>query len=388
VRDLIMRTPSHDIDLTMDGDMDQFIAKISKTKKLVKIIKHPRFKTATIFTSDGYAIDLSTTRREYYEHPGALPVVQNGSLRMDLYRRDFTINSLAISLNSANFGELMDFYRGYQDIKDGFVRVLHNLSFVEDPTRTFRAVRFETRLGFKMSKMTAGFLEGAVRNNFLTSIDRRRLLHELKLILSEDDPSLAIKRLDDFKLLPYIHPKIALRSDSFELFTKVRRMRDWLVLTFPEKTNLAWLVYLLALTAGLKPQVLGELSQSLGLKKKESSILLQERSQADNILADYKGKKHVLKPSEAYSLFSDLSWPTIIFIMAKTSNEELSKAGVLFLTAYRLVRPLCSGRDIMAAGVPHGPKVKEMAEKLRLARLDGVVKTREDELKLIGESLR
>ena len=202
------------------------MAIIADSHKVTKIIRQPRFKTATVETAEGFVVDISTTRREYYEHPGALPVVQTGSLRMDLYRRDFTINSLAISLNNANFGELMDFYRGYQDIKDGYIRVLHNLSFVEDPTRAFRAVRFESRLGFKISKMTASLLEGAVKNNFLTSIDRRRLLNEIKLILSEDDPGPSIKLLNDFKLLPYIHPKCVLNQAHAKLFNRVRRVRD------------------------------------------------------------------------------------------------------------------------------------------------------------------
>ncbi|MDR1920178.1 MAG: CBS domain-containing protein [Candidatus Adiutrix sp.] len=385
VRDLIMRKSCHDIDLTMDGDIDAFVQLVARIRKVVKVARHPRFKTATLITADGYTLDLSTTRREYYEHPGALPVVQNSSLRMDLYRRDFTINSLAMALNGGAFGELTDFYRGYQDIKEGFIRVLHNLSFVEDPTRAFRAVRFEARLGFRISKMTATLLEGAVANNFLASLDRRRLLHELKLILSEDDPGPAIKRLGDFGLLAYIHPGIVLRADHPRLFTRVRRVRDWLTLTFPEKLDLAWLVYLMALTDQLKPQALTELASSLVMKKKEGQMLALERPVCDSILTRYKKKTRAVKPSEAYRLFSDLSWPTILFVMAKTENEELSQAGAAYLTAYRTARPLSSGQELMALGVAPGPAVRQALERLRLARLDGLVESRDDEINFIRE---
>ena len=383
VRDLIMRKNGHDIDLTMDGDITDFIAQATQIHQITKVIRHPRFKTATIHTAEGFAVDISTTRREYYEHPGALPVVQTGSLRMDLYRRDFTINSLAISLNPKNFGELIDFFRGHQDIKDGYIRVLHNLSFVEDPTRAFRAVRFEARLGFKISKMTAGLLEGAVQNNFLDNIDRRRLLHELHLLLNEDDPGPAIRRMADFGLLPFIHPKIVLRPSHDKLFTRVRRVRDWLALTFPEKLSEAWLVYLLALTEKLKPHELEELAASLVLKKKEARLLTVERPLADNITARYTRPGLDLPPSRVYRLFEGLSLPVILFVMARTENEALSQAGVAYLTTYRQTVPLLDGRDMMKLGIPRGPAIRRISECLREARLDGLVNSRDDEIDFI-----
>lgn len=388
VRDLIMRVPSHDLDLSLDGDIDKFVPMVVDSHKVTKVIRHPRFKTATIETAEGFVVDLSTARREYYEHPGALPVVQTGSLRMDLYRRDFTINSLAISLNNTNFGELMDFYRGYQDIKDGFIRVLHNLSFVEDPTRAFRAVRFESRLNFKISKMTASLLEGAVKNGFLTSIDRRRLLHEIKLILSEEDPAPAIKRLNDFKLLPFIHHKIVLRPSHTAFFIRVRRVRDWLSLTFPEKLPLAWFVYFMALTDRLEPDELNELATSLVLKKSERQVLTLERPMADDIVSQYRKFLKNMAPSKVFNLFTGLSWPAILFVMAKTENADLAQAGVAYLTIYRDVRPLISGRDLMAAlNLPPGPKIKTALDKIRSARLDGLVTTQAEEIEYIRRLL-
>ncbi len=385
VRDLIMRQCCQDIDLTMDGDIDDFIARVQQTLKVTKIIAHPRFKTATLETAEGYVLDISTTRQEYYESPGALPVVQMGSLRMDLYRRDFTINSLAVALNSTHFGELIDFYRGYQDIKDGYIRVLHNLSFVEDPTRAFRAVRFESRLKFKISKMTASLLEGAVRNNFLTKLDRRRLLNEMKIILSEEDPGPALKQLHEFKLLPFIHPKIELKPTSFNEFTKVRQVRDWLSLTSPEHLEQIWLVYLLVLTEQLKVPELAELANSLTLKKKDALILTHEKTRASEILKHFRKAQSNLTPSLIYQIFSGLSWPSVLFIMAKTKNKDLSQAGVSYLTTYRLVEPFSNGDDLMALGIPRGPMVRQAHEALRLAHLEGLITTFQDEVAYIKE---
>lgn len=380
VRDIIMRLPTHDIDVTMDGDITAFIAQLAHNHKLTHVRRHPRFKTATVETAEGFSIDISTTRREYYDHPGALPVIEESSLRMDLYRRDFTINSLAVGLNPGNFGEVVDYFRGFQDIKDGAIRVLHNLSFIEDPTRAFRAVRFEARLGFKISKMTAGLLEGAAKSGFLAKVDRHRLLHELRLILGEDDPAPAISRLAEFGLLPFIHPAIALKPRHGELFHKARRVRDWLALTFPEFRPAGWLVYLLALTDELTPNQMAELAASLFMGRRDARLLTEERQVADAILARYKKALRPFPPSAGHRLFSCLSWPAILFVMAKTDNEELSQAGVSWLTHGRFVTALANGRDLMALGVPHGPAVRRALDDLRMARLDGLVFTLEDEL--------
>jgi len=361
------------------GDMDSLEPDRLAFYAPEKIIRHPRFKTATIHTQDGFSLDISTTRREYYEHPGALPVVHEGSLRLDLYRRDFTINSLAISLGAKNFGELADFFRGYQDIKDGYIRVLHSLSFVEDPTRAFRAVRFESRLGFKISKMTASLLEGAVKNNFMTNLNRRRLGRELELILSEADPGPALKRLEEFKLLPFIHPKITLTPQHHQMFTRARQVRDWLILTFPDKTEMAWFIYLMALTDRLRGSELTGLDQTLELKKKQIRILSEERPRADQLARSHK-KTASFRPSQACDLFSGLSWPAILYIMAKTENQALAQAGAAFLTSYIKLQPLVNGLDLLALGWLPGPGMKDILEQLRLARLDGLVTTRADEL--------
>ena len=166
---------------------------------------HKKFGTATLIFPQGYRLDVATARLEYYDHPAALPRVEHSSIKLDLYRRDFTVNTLAIHLQPDHFGELIDFFGAQRDIKERVIRVLHNLSFVEDPTRIFRALRFEQRIGFQIAKHTQMLMENAVRMELFGRLSGRRLFRELVLCLSEEKPLAVIKRLGDYGLLKFFH---------------------------------------------------------------------------------------------------------------------------------------------------------------------------------------
>jgi tRNA nucleotidyltransferase (CCA-adding enzyme) len=161
---------------------------------------------------------------------------------------------------------------------------------------------------------------------------------------------------------------------------------DWLALTFPDKKGLAWFIYLMALTDRLRGPELTELAAALDLKKKEVQVLNEERPRADHLARSHK-KTASFRPSQVYDLFSGLSWPSILFVMAKTENQTLAHAGAAFLTGYRLLRPLITGRDLLALGWPSGPLMKDILEDLRRARLDGLVTTRSDELEWAKKAL-
>ena len=177
VRDLILRNDNLDVDVVIEGDAIAFAREMSK--RLLKISVHKEFGTAKVLFPDGFKVDVATASLEYYKAPAALPIVEHSSLKLDLYRRDFTINTLAISLNTNTFGELIDFFGAQLDIKEKSIRVLHSLSFVEDPTRVFRAVRFEQRFGFQIGKFTLNLIKNAVKMGFLTKIKGARLWREL-----------------------------------------------------------------------------------------------------------------------------------------------------------------------------------------------------------------
>ena len=187
VRDLMLERPNEDVDVVVEGDGIAF-AQYFASLHNCRCHPHRKFNTAVIVFEDGYKVDVASARLEYYETPAALPVVENSSIRMDLTRRDFTINTLAISLNTESFGTLIDYFGGVRDIKDKIVRIIHNLSFIEDPTRIFRAIKFSNRFGFRIGKVTSNLIKNALNVGAVKHLSGLRVLSELKQIFGEDNP--------------------------------------------------------------------------------------------------------------------------------------------------------------------------------------------------------
>ena len=179
VRDLLRGEENLDLDIVIEGDGIAF-ARVLGEKLGAKVRTHQKFATAQIFV-DSLKLDVATARTEYYESPAALPKVETSSIKKDLYRRDFTINTLAVKLNSRDFGVLIDFFGGQRDLREKAIRVLHNLSFVEDPTRAFRAVRFAERFGFKISRHTENLIKSTLEMNLFDMLSGPRLFEELRL---------------------------------------------------------------------------------------------------------------------------------------------------------------------------------------------------------------
>ncbi|MDR2612236.1 MAG: CBS domain-containing protein, partial [Deltaproteobacteria bacterium] len=328
VRDLIMLKPIRDLDLTVTGELGPFV-KAQAARLKGELRTHPRFKTATLSLPGGVKLDFSSARVEYYEYPGALPVVRHASIQLDLQRRDFTVNSLAVSLAHSDFGKLLDYYRGYQDVKDGLIRVLHSLSFVEDPTRAFRALRFERRLGFRISKMTAGLIGNAVSGGFMKNLSLRRLMAELRLICEEDDPGAIFERMSGFGLLKSFTPDLRVTRRHLELFRNVGRVRDWYRLTFASRFSPMWLVWFAALTFELTREEALRLSEGLEEGKRMLRALISERPAIERVISSGARlpKDTPLKPSVADGLFGNISWPGILYIMARAGTGPLPRAG-------------------------------------------------------------
>lgn len=207
VRDLLMGNPNYDIDIVVERDGLAF-ANYAAEKLSAKLVKHEKFLTASMFIRNGFRIDIATARTEYYQAPTELPQVEVSTIKKDLYRRDFTINAMAIKLNSKDFGTLIDFFGAKKDLEDKLIRCLHTLSFIEDPTRILRAVRFETRFGFKIELQTAQLMLQAVQQGYLEKVTGQRLRQEFEKILEEKDPIVALKRLSDFEILKHMFPGV------------------------------------------------------------------------------------------------------------------------------------------------------------------------------------
>ena len=378
VRDLLMRRENLDIDIVIEGGNGIVFAEDLARRKGAKVRAHHRFKTAVIIFPDGFKIDVATARLEYYERPGALPTVEQSSLKLDLYRRDFIINTLAVSLNPGKFGELIDFFGAQKDLKERTIRVLHNLSFVEDPTRMLRAVRFSEKFDFKIGKHTLNLLKNSVKLDAFRTISGARVFEELKSILEEEISAKALKRLSDLGVLKLIHPSLAWDKDAERLYQRATEAIAWYELLYTKETAERWLTLVLALTDKLNERELDLLVKRFAVSGKKRLTVLGMRAEGLKAL----GKIHtglVKKNSDLFDLLSPLPIEVLLFLLAKAGKEGVKKALSNYITQLRHTQPMLRGADLVKLGMAPGPIVGRILKELLRMRLDGEVATREDE---------
>jgi tRNA nucleotidyltransferase (CCA-adding enzyme) len=387
VRDLLLGMENLDLDVTVEGD-GIFFAERYAAAYGYRIRSHITFGTAVVIRPDGSKIDVASTRLEYYESPGVLPTVERSSLRHDLYRRDFTINTLAFCINNSRFGLMTDFFGGRQDIQKRIVKVLHNLSFVEDPTRVFRAIRFEQRLGFAIAPHTENLLRSAVRMNIVTKVGGRRLLNELVLILREKEPLGAIERMANLGLLPSLHPNLKLVSETSRVVHEASQVLTWFRLQFLDDFCEVWQVYLLALCDDLRHEEFEETCNRLEIPGRVIVRVFSQRRHALGMLNALQRRIRrgpEIRNSEIYGWFRDLPLEVLLYLAASARQEAVKRFVSLFLTRLRLVRCSLDGDALNALGLLPGPDFRRILDGLLAARLDGEVNSDDEERALALE---
>jgi len=366
VRDLLLGYHNFDLDLVIEGDAIGLAQQIAKTRTM-KLVTHPRFGTAKLSCGD-FTLDMATARGETYAKPGALPRVTPGILDDDLFRRDFSINAMAISLAPSNYGELIDPYHGKSDLEHRFIRVLHTRSFQDDATRILRAIRYEQRLSFKLETQTAQLLKRDIP--MLRTISADRIRHELELILREKYPEHAIKRLGKLGVLQEISPSLNCDGWIAGKFDKARRLN---------KPGQLHLLYLCLLAYRLSEEENERLIHRLNLPKKLACMLhhtLCLRSQLS--LLDRPAMRH----SEIYCLLHEYN-PLAIQANAIAAESSMLCFNLeLFLTKLRYVKTSLNGEKLKGLGIPAGPELGKILQVLHKAKLNGEVKTKADEEKL------
>jgi tRNA nucleotidyltransferase (CCA-adding enzyme) len=378
VRDLFLYRSDEDVDIVIEGDGIAFAKKYAELAG-ARIHTYEKFGTAVIIFADGFKIDIASARLEYYKFPAALPIVEMSSIKLDLFRRDFTINTLAIQLNPDKFGLLIDFFSARRDIKEKVIRVLHNLSFVEDPTRVFRAIRFEQRFGFTIGKLTKGLIKNAVNMNFFRGLSGRRVLTELKQILEEDNPVPAIIRLNDFDLLKFIHPSIQFDKQLISILNSVRKALAWHDLLFLDESYMKWVVYLLVLIHSCDRQRSEEICSRFELAPRYWKIFSGERFAAEKCVLELV-RNLPIPNSKLYRKLSGFRTELILYMMAVTKQQAVKKAISHYFTNLRRVTVSLKGKDLQKMGVEPGPIYREILQATLEARLNGKLKTRKDEL--------
>jgi tRNA nucleotidyltransferase (CCA-adding enzyme) len=381
VRDLLLRYENFDIDVVVEGD-GLALARVLAGEKKCELKLHKKFGTATLIFPRGYRLDVATARLEYYDYPAALPRVEHSSIKLDLSRRDFTMNALAIHLQPEHFGELIDFFGAQRDIKERVIRVLHNLSFVEDPTRIFRALRFEQRIGFQIARHTHMLMENAVRMELFGRLSGRRLFRELVLCLSEDKPFMVIKRLADYGLLKFFHPQLKTDRPTDSLFKRLESVVSWYSLLFTGERYERWLVGFLGLVDSLTEKEIHDLLARLSLSEKFRTTFLQQRRMSLQVV-NRVSHSSAMKRSDIFFLLNPLPTDFLLYAMGKTESEDVKKAISLFFTGLKSIRISLQGSDLRRMGFIPGPIYTEILQALLRARLDGELHSRQEEVEYI-----
>jgi tRNA nucleotidyltransferase (CCA-adding enzyme) len=378
VRDLLLRNETYDIDIVVEGDGIAFAEAIAR-KFDARIRPHKEFGTAKILYADGFKMDIATARLEYYRAPAALPVVEHSSLKLDLQRRDFTINTLAIAINKSTFGQLIDFFGAQRDIKENTIRVLHSLSFVEDPTRVFRAIRFEQRFGFQIGRHTMNLIKNAIKMNFLAKIKGKRIWAELALILMEEGADKILKRLQGLDLLRFISPYLIFDKEKERIFNQMHIVFKWYQLLYKSKPCDKLAYYVLGLTDHMRHEEVVDFSEKTEMTDRLRTRTIENVSGVREAMGRLATGFQLMKKSEVYRLLEPLSQEGRLFIMAKTKSEHTKKAISNYITYTDSLRPLSTGKDLKAMGIKEGPVYKDILDRLRDARIDMNLKTKEEE---------
>ncbi|TKS63654.1 MAG: hypothetical protein EWM73_01232 [Nitrospira sp.] len=391
VRDLLLKRENWDLDLTVEGDGIAF-ARLVADRYGAGLAVFERFATARLVFPDGLKIDIATTRRESYAQPAILPTVQLASIEEDLYRRDFTINAMAIQLNAAQFGRLRDVYGGQRDLRARTIRVLHVGSFEDDPTRIFRAIRFEHRFGFRLERATLRLLAQAASTNLIVRLSGPRLQNEILLLFSEHDPVRAIARLAQLKLLRFLHRRLCYTKNVKRVVTAVPKALTWWARRFPDSVIDRPIVYLMALSSESSPDVVAAMIRRLALSREQAKNVSAGGSRIDRALKRLTDKGTV-RPSQVYRLLADLSDEALVLLLAKQISRQhgvrlsLLKRHLLSYVKNRAVKTALMGRDLQAMGLKPGPQYRTILGQLLDARIDGMITTEAEERAFVQKRL-
>ena len=367
VRDVLMDLPVHDLDFVLEGDAVALAREVA-AELGGDVVSHHAFGTASVILGPD-RIDIVTARRETYPYPGALPQVYPGTIEDDLARRDFSINAMAVRLGAEHEG-LLDPHGGMADLKAGVVQALHPGSFVDDPTRIFRAVRYEQRLGFLIEPETLHQMDEAVGSGGIRNLSPDRVRHEIEHILEENNPGPALLRLAELGVLSQIAPGLS----SLPAVERLMAMQG----------RATPMMYLAALACPLAPAqaeiLIGRLNMpnSWARVARDTVMLREIEGELASPGIPNSRVAHLLlgKSEDAIRAVALVSHSPVIALLL----EE-------FLVKLRLLFPKLDGNDMLALGVPPGPCVGRMLRELTDAKLDGLVNTVEDEIRFVREAL-
>ncbi|UCZ54437.1 CBS domain-containing protein [Bacillus shivajii] len=365
VRDLLLERQNEDMDIVIEGDGIELAEKLQSLYG-GHVRPHEEFRTATWTHPTGFKIDLTSARTEYYDFPAALPKVEMSNIKEDLYRRDFTINAMGICLHEDQFGELIDYFQGYEDLKQGKLKVLYNLSFVEDPTRILRAIRFESRFQFFMNDQTFSLAKQSA--NHILSVSKQRLSSELNRLFFEEDSLYGYHRLDELNILPYLLEHIVDESSIYKRLEAFKEMRNKIKNKKIKLSRSLWAGQFFSLTS-LSIHALEEI-EAFCLTKDDGQVVqklysLLEEKPLDNISIDSPY-------SEWHKHFANVKIEPLVayFAIEVSMKPEFMSKSVEYIVKRETLEPLLDGKDLIEHGLSPGPHFKEMLEHAERLQMD------------------
>jgi len=417
VRDLILNREIKDLDFVVEGDAIKLAQSIALEKKF-KVTVYHQFGTATVFwknqdfrvwrsaslqppvlaqRTDQYAslrssaaprisskrespendleIDFVSARKEIYEYSGALPKVEMAGLPDDLFRRDFTINTLCLSINKESWGKLVDLYGGLDDLKSKLICVLHEKSFLDDPTRILRAVRFAQRLNFQIESRTLGWIKQAVQQNTLKNVKLPRLFQELKKNFSEKKSKNQIQALQKMKVLSAIHQSLKVdvaKLDAIDAF-------------FKKNAGEKWLFVFMSLVSNFKSKELDGFLKIIQLNKMDQKSVSQSL-EVNRVLSALN--KHLINRSEIYMILNSFQLETVryFYVCARTVRQK--KRIRCYLDRDRFKQTSINGDDLRRIGFSDGKEMKKVLMIILSQKINGLIKSTSDELQSARQYLQ
>jgi tRNA nucleotidyltransferase (CCA-adding enzyme) len=368
VRDLILKRDILDLDVAVEGDAVS-VARTFALQYRGRIVVYPSFATATVTGLDGRTVDFSMIRKERYASPGALPIVSPGELSDDLLRRDFTINAMALALHPDHLGELIDMFGGLSDLKSGKIRVMHEKSFVDDPTRILRAVRFEQRFGFKIEAQTLRWIRLAIRIQALKSVKPQRLFQEFKKNLHEVSAGKNVARLSALAFFKSADWGCRYANKQREVFRRIDSLLHWTAQHIHSSMTIdRWLVYWMALGINVESSQWASLQNSLAVSRDDQDKL-QAFRKADQIISKLKSRN--CSRGETFKILQVMSLEEVVFLAAQVKSDIVLDRIKWFLTKGRQVTLKINGDDLKRLGVPSGKVFKAILQEVLYEVIEG-----------------
>jgi len=368
LRDILLGEENFDVDIAVEGDAIGFARSLA-TALGGRVTPHEKFGTAIVSYGDDERIDVVTTRTEFYDAPGALPTVERAALREDLRRRDFTINAMAVSLRPADFGRLVDPFDGRADLGARVLRVLHNLSFIDDPTRIFRGIRYEARHGFRLDEHSARLARGCIEMGLVGDLSSARLRDELVQLLEDPGAPSGIERLGELGVDRAIHPHLRGDSEAALVFERALALREELDVEVP-----SWRLGIAVLARGMTSDEAYAWLERLKVRRRDVDRIVGAITVAPRIVERLRAEH--LDPAQVVALADPFAPDAPLLALAREEQPVLRD----YFERLRKVQLEIGGADLVAMGLAESPQIGDVLAELRRRKLNGELSGRESEL--------